>query len=157
MPKYSPGTPKPNDVKFVKEYIKHGNGTQAALEAYNTNKRTTAQSKAYKKLKKPEIREMIREEMAKQGIDAEYVAQSYHKLLEKGLSDENLEGVKIAPNDTLKGLEHVSKLLGLVGGGGLNNNKSVHLHQHLHNAPRKEVLEKYKENKQYFESILEEE
>lgn len=40
-------------------YIKTGNGTQAAYQAYNTNKPNVAAQIAYENLRKPEIKNLI--------------------------------------------------------------------------------------------------
>ena len=45
--------------KFAKEYVESGNGTQAALKAYDTESKDTAKSIASENLTKPNVRELI--------------------------------------------------------------------------------------------------
>ncbi len=47
--------------KFVKEYLDTGNGTQAALKAYDTKNENTASSIAWENLRKPEIQVAIQD------------------------------------------------------------------------------------------------
>lgn len=46
---------------FIEEYVKTGNGTQAALNNYDTNDEHTAASIAYENLRKPEIVSLLEE------------------------------------------------------------------------------------------------
>ena len=59
MPKWVKLTPK--EKKFTKAYIKTGNATEAAAQAYNTNNRVTAWAMGYENLKKPQIRNRLAE------------------------------------------------------------------------------------------------
>lgn len=47
--------------KFVTSFVETGNGTQAALEAYDTEDPVTAGSIAYENLKKPQIQDALEE------------------------------------------------------------------------------------------------
>jgi len=51
----------PKQDKFLKRYIETGNGTQAALEVYNTVSENTAAQIASENLRKPSILEKFRE------------------------------------------------------------------------------------------------
>lgn len=67
-------------AKFTKEYIKTGNGTQAAIAAgYSKN---SAHDIASENLRKPEIRETIEAVRAKLGIDTEYVLSGFKEIKE---------------------------------------------------------------------------
>jgi len=51
----------PKQDKFLKEYLRTGNGTQAALKAYDTVSENTAAQIASENLRKPSILEKFRE------------------------------------------------------------------------------------------------
>ena len=59
-------------AKFVKEYIKNdGNGTKAALKAYNTTDENSAHAIASENLQKPTIQDAIEKAMVKHEITPE--------------------------------------------------------------------------------------
>lgn len=67
-------------AKFAKEYIKSGNGTQAAIKAgYSKN---SAQEIASENLSKPIVRNEIQSAAEKLGINAEYVFANLKKAAE---------------------------------------------------------------------------
>lgn len=91
------------EEKFVAAYIKNGgHGTEAALEAYDTESRNTAAVAASKNLRKPAVEEAIRAEMKRQGITLEKVISP----VAKGLEDEDIK-VQLSAHD------RAIKLLGL--------------------------------------------
>lgn len=62
------------EEKFIAEYIRNeGNGTDAALAAYDTDSRADAASIASRVLKKPQVAEALREELARQGVTIEQI------------------------------------------------------------------------------------
>lgn len=66
--------------RFTNAYIQTGNGTQAALEAYNTTDVDTAKSIACENLTKPYIKQAIAEKLALEDAKPTLVIQT---LLEK--------------------------------------------------------------------------
>jgi len=72
--------------KFIKEYTKTGNGTQAALKAYRTSPKVAAQI-AHENLRKPDISKCILSAYEKVGIDDSFIAeQEKEGLLSKDLN-----------------------------------------------------------------------
>jgi len=67
-------------AKFTKEYLKSGNGTQAAIKAgYSKN---SAHDIASENLRKPEIKEAVASAAEKLGINPEYVLGNYKRAIE---------------------------------------------------------------------------
>lgn len=68
--------------RFVREYLKTGNGTQSALKAGYSKK--TAGAIAFENLKNPKINKLIKEEreeaLRECGIDAKYIVQNFKKI-----------------------------------------------------------------------------
>lgn len=54
--------------KFIKEFIKSHNATEAAIEAYNCKDRVTAASIGYENLRKPHIQEAVKLHLQEEGI-----------------------------------------------------------------------------------------
>ena len=60
---------------FAQSYVKNkGNGTKAALEAYNPNNKVTAQSIATENLSKPLVRQEINRVLREQGVTVKRAA-----------------------------------------------------------------------------------
>jgi phage terminase small subunit len=73
---------------FTTEYIKNkGNGTQAALKAYDTEDPKTASVIAAENLEKPRVREVIDRALVKLDLTPEWVL-SKHKQIVEERSDE---------------------------------------------------------------------
>ncbi|MBR0403098.1 terminase small subunit [Candidatus Saccharibacteria bacterium] len=78
--------------KFLTEYVDNGgNGTQAALKAYDTNSANDAAVIASKVIKKPSVAEALKMELARQGITIENViapvAKGLKAVREDGTDD----------------------------------------------------------------------
>jgi phage terminase small subunit len=67
-------------AKFTKEYLKSGNGTQAAIKAGYSKK--TAKEIASENLTKPNIKQTIQSAADKLGINAEYVLNGFKEIKE---------------------------------------------------------------------------
>lgn len=154
MAKLSPAFKKINKKqrKFVKEYARTGNLTQSALEAYDTDKKTSAASIGSRLVKKPHIQDAIEEALDKTGMSAEWILEQKKKLIDKGMND--LQDAKVSPEVVNKSLDSLLKLYSSVDKSSLVNNKSIHLHQHLHQATRDEVLKKRQESVNWFNEII---
>lgn len=96
----------PKQRKFVKEYQKDLNGTQAAIRAGYSEK--SAQEIASENLSKPIIKEAVTKELDKTleklGIDAEYILNTIKRTIERCEIEEKYE-----PNAILKGAELLGK------------------------------------------------
>jgi phage terminase small subunit len=73
----------PKQKAFAREYVKDGNGTQAAIKAgYSKN---AAQEIAYENLRKPQIKEVIEAKQAilaeKAQVSAEFVINNFLEIL----------------------------------------------------------------------------
>lgn len=86
---------------FIKFYLETGNGTKAALKAYDTDDYMTAHSIAVENLQKPTIKSYIEAMMDEAGFDDSYLKNMHKKLLES----EN-------PSIVLKALDMAYKLKG---------------------------------------------
>jgi phage terminase small subunit len=73
--------------RFVKEYVKDGNGTQAALKTYDTDKPEVAAVIADENLKKPNVKEAIEQALVKLELTPEWVL-SQHKWIAENRMDE---------------------------------------------------------------------
>ena len=66
---------------FVKEYINNGgNGTQAALKAYDSNNSHIAENIASENLGKPVIQETITEILTRKGITVDKISENVNSL-----------------------------------------------------------------------------
>lgn len=101
----------PKERNFVKEYARNGgNGTKAALKTYKTDKPRQAATIAAKNLKKPKIRDLLKEELQRQGITLERALQPIGKALVATKKD--TDGSTVEDLDTqLKGSDRALKLL----------------------------------------------
>lgn len=76
MPKVPEGKLTIKQKKFVKAYVANdGNGTKAALQAYNTVDEKTASVIASENLEKPSVKEAIDAALEKHGITIEKATQ----------------------------------------------------------------------------------
>lgn len=148
MPKYKRHT-RPEEKRFVKEFVKTGNGKQSALEAFNVKPGSAGQV-AYQKLKQSHIQEMIKQAMEDEKLDPKWVIKQRKKIIVDGMN--GLDSVKILPSDIEKNLSGLERLMGMNGEKGSGNGSGAK-HLHLHQAPRGEVLAKRKEINAFFSEI----
>lgn len=149
MPRYSEGTPKIKDRRFVNEYIKHGNGTQAALYAYTSNPKSAAAT-AYNKLHQPKIQQAIKEALLAEGLTPQYVANKRKALLDKTFEGIEQGDIKLSEQGIYKNLEAIDRMLVM---GERQGGNSLHVHMNL--KPLSEVKAHAKELDGYFKGILE--
>lgn len=92
----------PKQAKYVKEYIKNdGNGTKAALAAYNVKNEQTASAISTENLRKPLIAESLIKAAERMGVTEEKIMQP----VVDALDNENLDM-------RLKGHDRIVKLIG---------------------------------------------
>lgn len=98
------------EKEFVKTLAKNGgNGTKAALKAYDTKKPRRAAAIASKKLKSPKIQTALEKELQKQGITLERALQPISKAL---VATKNENGSVVDDIEVqLKGSDRALKLL----------------------------------------------
>lgn len=97
----------PKQAKFVKEYFKNdGNGTKAALAAYNVKNEQTASAISTENLRKPLIAESLIKAAQRMGITEDKIMQP----VVDALDDENLDM-------RLKGHDRIVKLIGAKDNG----------------------------------------
>ena len=97
---------------FIKEFVKNGgNKTRAALKAYNTDDYQMAAVIGYKNLMKPRIRNIVEEELERQGITLELAIKPVAKALvaTKEVEGETVDDLELQ----LKGHDRAAKLMGL--------------------------------------------
>ncbi len=140
--------------KFVREYVDHGNITDAAAEAFNHKTRQSAAAHGSQLLKKKDIRQAILKKMEEKNITVDYLLENRKKLIDKGV--EGLDDSKVSPELLNKALEQMTGMY-ITLGDGLNNKTNSQVHLHLHEAPRSEVIAKSKENRAFFDAIEAEE
>jgi hypothetical protein len=145
MPKYGKYHTKPQDKRFVKEFIKTGNATQSAVVAYTKN-RTSASAIGHRKLKMGNIQAMIQQAMVDEDLDPAYTIHQRKVLVETGMSQ--LKDNKVTPADILKSLDGLEKLMGITG-----STQSFQSHLHLHQAPLQDVVDYRSKQGKYFDQI----
>lgn len=73
---------------FTKEYIKNGgNGTQAALKAFNVKSRENAKATAYKVLKRHHVKLAIDEILNSKGLTLEDLSRYSQQIITKGITE----------------------------------------------------------------------
>lgn len=91
--------------EFVKKYILNkGNGTQAAMEAYNAKNYNTAHAIAVENLQKPTIKREIELALEAKGLTDEYISELLQEATISGI------GQKSTNSDALRGIEMMLKL-----------------------------------------------
>lgn len=99
--------------KFVAEYIRNdGNGTQAALVAYDTDNEKTAGVMAVENLAKPSIKERVDEALIKLRISPEYVLGKFKTIADKG-TEESEDGRMKDSQGANRALENMADIQGL--------------------------------------------
>lgn len=96
--------PSVKQRKFVQALVKTGNATEAALAAYNTKDRATAQNIGSQNLDKPEVQAELEKALAKNNITLENVTDSVNKLATQ-------EPYKVSGDTVLKANIELLKLL----------------------------------------------
>lgn len=93
--------------KFIENYLRNGgNATGAAMEVYTPKNRHVAESMGWENMRKPEIQEIIRQELERGGISLEDVLKNIKANMEAGM------GVKARASDSLKASEILLKVMG---------------------------------------------
>jgi len=124
---------------FAQEYVTNkGNGTQAALKAYNPNNKVTASAIAVENLEKPLVRQEINRVLREQGVTVKRAAAA----VADGLACEEI-------NSRLRAADMTLKLLDVYP----HKRVTDHRHAHLHVAML-QGLENLEEGE--LESIIEE-
>lgn len=90
----------PKQAKFVKEYVKEGNATKAALKAYDVKNEHTANTIGAENLAKPGIQQALLRAAERMGITEEKIMQP----VVDALNDEQLDM-------RLKGHDRIVKLI----------------------------------------------
>lgn len=76
--------------QFIRVYIKTGNATEAAMQVYNTKKRTIAAQIGYENLRKPDVRQAIKGYFERVDHVPVYVAEAFVDVLKNGTMDQRL-------------------------------------------------------------------
>lgn len=107
-------------TKFVKEYVANdGNGTKAALAAYDTTDENTAHAIASQNLQKLTVAEAIEVGMAEQGITMDKALKPIATALNSNDMDTQFKGS--------------DRFFKLVGAGKDQAAPNIHFHQHVEN------------------------
>lgn len=91
---------------FVQNYLRSGNGTQAALETYDTNDPNVAKVIASENLTKPNIREALDEALRSNGLSLDVITGNIGNLA-------NARPEKISGDTVLKANVELLKLHGV--------------------------------------------
>jgi hypothetical protein len=145
MPQYGKYHTKPQDKKFVAEFVKTGNSGLAAKKAYNV-KDSSKYAVGHRKLTMPNIQAQITAAMRDSGIDPSYVVKSRKRIIDEGMTQ--LKDGRVTAADINKSLDGLERLMGIVEGG-----KKQISHLHLYNLPHSEVEEHYKSQHRYFDQL----
>ena len=97
--------PSIKQKKFVSGLLKTGNGTEAALAAYNTKDRKTAQVIAYQNMNKPEVMAEVDKALKKNNITLEGQTERLKEIAVDWMPD------KISSDTVLKANIELLKLL----------------------------------------------
>ncbi len=130
--------------QFVKKYIETGNGTEAALQVYDTTSSEVAASIAHENLQKPKIALAVHELMKEKGLDNDSLLEIHQQLLQS--SD---------PNVRLKSLDMAYKLGGNYKSIQLIVSKSVREQIHRPSKPIEEVRVTREEMMEFMKDALE--
>jgi len=80
---------------FIKKYLEFGNGTQAALDVYNTNNSNVASSIAYENLRKPEIQRTVNAYFEREGLVPSSIAKAIKEVLDTGTPTDKLNALHL--------------------------------------------------------------
>lgn len=90
---------------FIKKYLEnHGNGTKAALEAYDVSDPDVAKVIASENLTKPNVKRAIELALEAKGLTDEYISELLREATVAGL------GNKASNSDSLRGIDMMLKL-----------------------------------------------
>ena len=124
MPKIPEGQLSPKQAKFVKLKSQGLNGTQAAIQAYDTDKPNVAKNIASENMAKPNVKAAIEKEMEKQGLTLEKIIQPVTRALDAPDLDMQLKG-------------H-DRAVRLMSFGQKKEDPSTTLNLHLHQAQQRD-------------------
>lgn len=94
--------------KFAQEYIKHGNAQKAALTAYDTTKKNSANVIGYNNLNSPTVRTYMKKIMEKQGLTDDKIAEKLNAIVDAGTTKHALKAT--TSREALRALEVTAKL-----------------------------------------------
>ena len=102
------GIPNPKRVsikqkRFVKEYLKHGNGSKAILASYDTTNKNTSRRLANKNLNSPRVIAYMAKVLKDVGLTDKDLASDLKIAIKAGLTPEARSKAKVA--DALRGIE----------------------------------------------------
>ena len=92
--------------KFIDEYVKSGNGTQAAMKVYNVNGKVSAAAVASDNLQKLNVRKSIEEIMADVGYSTDKSVSTLAYIQQAG------KDKKLSAGDSIRATELLLKLEG---------------------------------------------
>jgi len=101
-------TIKGNRLKFVREYVKTGNGTRSVMKVYNNPKEHSAGIHAVKLLKHPLVIKSIEEHLAEAGYNPTDSVKALQKASGYGLARSNTATVR----DSIRANELLLKISG---------------------------------------------
>lgn len=138
--------------KFIKEYVKSGNGTRAVqLAGYNYKNDTGAGVEASRLLKKAKVKKGIQYELNKVGATKDYIA-SKALLASEAINDTTVQSASLS--EGLKALEFIAKLHGLMDKNKTITKKSLNVsikansREDLH-----KMVAKYEDQMQKYKSV----
>lgn len=133
--------------QFVKKYIETGNGTQAALETYNTAKPSVAANIASENLRKPQVIEEVNKVLDRKGLNLEQVSESVGSILQRGVE------TKVTGDNVLRAAELAFKLH-----GAFPTPKTAHIRlnvrQELEKLSYQELMERHNKSLKEIEEII---
>lgn len=132
---------------FVKKYLETGNGTQSALDVYNTDNPDVAANIASENLRKPKVIEEINKVLDRKGLSIEQVSESVGDILRRGPE------TKVTGDNVLRAAELAYKLH-----GAFPASKSSHfrldVRQDLEKMSYQELIEKKRELDKEIKEII---
>lgn len=134
--------------RFIQEFFKSNNATEASMEAYNCKDRVVAASIGSENLRKPQIREAIKLHLQEEGIDLKTVFRSLKKNMLQGA------GRHTKASDSNRAAEILLK----VSGAFREDNSFVqhnYLNIDLDHITTSQLLKKKKELDDFFGEIIE--
>ena len=108
-------------TKFVKHYIKSGNGTQSALVAYDTTSPKTAHGISTDNLQKPSVQEAVAKSLLVAGLDLTTLATEA-----KTLAMTQIDPTKVSADTKLRTIVELWKLT-----GAYPDRKTAHLNLNI--------------------------
>lgn len=87
---------------YIKEYVESGNGTQAALKAYDTDDYNTAGAISSENLKKPRIQQAIDNALINEEATPEYAVKRVKNVADQEIDNRSAPSVLKAANQILE-------------------------------------------------------